>query len=177
MTLVMRSALPAQSALAAAARAIQQLDGEQPVADASPMDRVVGRAMADARFNALLLSVFAQIAFLLAAVGVYGVVSYDASQRTGEIGIRLALGAQRGDVMRLILTQAALLAALGIAIGLAAAWALTRLMATMLYQVAPTDPVTFVAIPLLLGAVVLIAGYLPSRRAMALDPALALRHE
>jgi putative ABC transport system permease protein len=177
MTLVMRSALPAQSVLAAAARAIQQLDGEQPVADASPMDRVVGRAMADARFNALLLSVFAQIAFLLAAVGVYGVVSYDASQRTGEIGIRLALGAQRGDVMRLILTQAALLAALGIAIGLAAAWALTRLMATMLYQVAPTDPVTFVAIPLLLGAVVLIAGYLPSRRAMALDPALALRHE
>jgi ABC-type antimicrobial peptide transport system permease subunit len=110
-------------------------------------------------------------------VGVYGVVSYDVSQRTGEIGIRLALGAQPASVFRLVLTQAAALAALGIAGGLAAAWALTRLMATMLYGVAPTDPFTFVAIPVLLGTVVLIAGYLPSRRAMALDPAFALRHE
>ena len=99
------------------------------------------------------------------------------SQRTGEIGIRLALGAQPGDVLRLILTQASALAGLGIAAGLAAAWALTRLMVTMLYGVAPTDTYTFVAIAVLLGAVVLIAGYLPSRRAMALDPAIALRHE
>ena len=104
-------------------------------------------------------------------------VSYDVSQRTGEIGLRVALGAQRGDVLLLILRQAAVLAGLGIAAGLAAAWALTRLMATMLYGVAATDAYTFVLIPVLLGAVVLIAGYLPSRRAMALDPALALRQE
>jgi len=177
MTLVMRSALPPEAVLPAAARAIHQLDPDQPVADARPMDSVVDRAVAGARFHTLLLAIFAQIAFVLAAVGVYGVVSYDVSQRTGEIGIRLALGAQRRDVLRLILIQVAALAGAGIAAGLAAAWALTRLMATMLFGVAPTDARTFVTIPVLLGAVVLLAGYLPSRRAMALDPALALRHE
>jgi putative ABC transport system permease protein len=177
MTLVMRSALPPAAVVPAAGRAVHQLDPDQPVADAGPMDGVVAQAVAGARFNTVLLALFAQIAFVLAAVGVYGVVSYDVSQRTGEIGIRLALGAHPGDVLRLILTQASALAGLGIAAGLAAAWALTRLMDTMLYGVAPTDPYTFVAIPVLLGAVVLIAGYLPSRRAMALDPAIALRHE
>jgi putative ABC transport system permease protein len=141
------------------------------------MDKIVDAAVAGARFNTVLLAIFAQIAFLLAAVGVYGVVSYDVSQRTGEIGIRLALGAYPRDVERLVLTQAAALGALGIAVGLAAAWALTRLMATMLYGVGPTDTYTFVAIPVLLGTVVLLAGYLPARRAMALDPAIALRHE
>ena len=177
MTLVMRSALPPESVVRAAERAVHQLDPDQPVADGRSMDAVVDQVVAGARFNTLLLTIFAQIAFVLAAVGVYGVVSYDVSQRTGEIGIRLALGAQPGAVLRLILTQAAVLAGLGIAAGLAAAWGLTRLMATMLYRVAPTDTYTFVAIPVLLGAVVLIAGYLPSRRAMALDPAVALRHE
>ena len=177
MTLVLRSALPPEAVLPAAARTIHQLDPDQPVADAQPMDRLVGEAIAGARFNTVLLAVFAQIAFLLAAVGVYGVTSYDVSQRTGEIGIRLALGAVPGNVLRLILTQAVGLATLGIAAGLAAAWALTRLMATMLYGVSPTDAYTFVAIPVLLGTVVSIAGYLPSRRAMALDPAVALRHE
>ena len=177
MTLVMRSALPAAAVIPAAGRAIRQLDPDQPVADARPMDAVVEQAVASARFNTVLLAVFAQIAFVLAAVGVYGVVSYDVSQRTNEIGIRLALGAKRGDVLRLILGQSAVLAGLGIAAGLAGAWALTRLMTTMLYGVEPTDTYTFVTIPLLLGAVVLMAGYLPSRRAMALDPAAALRHE
>jgi len=177
MTLVMRSALPAAAVIPAAGRAIRQLDPDQPVADARPMDAVVEQAVASARFNTVLLAVFAQIAFVLAAVGVYGVVSYDVSQRTNEIGIRLALGAKRGDVLLLILGQSAVLAGLGIAAGLAGAWALTRLMTTMLYGVEPTDTYTFVTIPLLLGAVVLMAGYLPSRRAMALDPAAALRHE
>jgi putative ABC transport system permease protein len=177
MTLVMRSALPPAAVLPAASRAIRQLDAGQPVADPQPMDTVIDGAVAGARFNTVLLAIFAQIAFLLAAVGVYGVVSYDVSQRTGEIGIRLALGGRPANVFRLILSQAAALAALGIAAGLAAAWGLTRLMATMLYGVAPTDPFTFVAIPVLLGTVVLLAGYLPSRRAMALDPAVALRHE
>jgi len=177
VTLVMRSALPLQTLLPAAERAIQQLDPDQPVSDPRPMDRVVENAIAEARFHTVLLAIFAQIALLLAAVGVYGVVSYDVSQRTCEIGIRLALGARPGNVLRLILTQAVLLAVVGISLGLAAAWGLTRLMTAMLYNVEPTDTYTFLAIPVLLGAVVLMAGYLPSRRAMALDPALALRHE
>jgi len=177
MTLVLRSALPPGAVMAAAGRAVRQLDPDQPVADARPMDAVVDQAVAGARFHTVLLAIFAQIAFVLAAVGVYGVVSYDVSRRTNEIGIRLALGAQPANVLRLILVQAALLAGLGIAAGLAAAWALTRLMMTMLFGVEPTDRYTFTAVPLLLGAVVLMAGYLPSRRAMALDPVAALRHE
>ena len=177
MTLVMRSALPAEAALTAAAHAVRQLDADQPVSDPQPMDRIVGRAIAGARFNTVLLAIFAQIAFVLAAVGVYSVVSYDVTRRTGEIGLRLALGAKPGNVLRMVLAQAGSLAALGIAAGLAAAWGLTRLMTSMLFGVGPTDPVTFVAIPVLLGTVVLAAGYLPARRAMALDPAVALRHE
>ena len=177
VTLVMRGEVPPRSLISAAERAIRELDPDQPVAAARPMQSVVEDAVADARFNTMLLSVFAQIAIILAAVGVYSVVSYDVSQRTGEIGIRLALGAQRSNVLGLILVQAAILAAIGIAIGLAMAWWLTRLMTGMLYAVEPTDPYVFVAIPVLLGTVVLLSGYLPSRRAMALDPALALRHE
>jgi putative ABC transport system permease protein len=177
MTVILRSALTPDAALAAAGRAIRQLDPEQPVADPQPMAKFVDDAVASARFQTVLLAVFAQIAFLLAAVGVYGVISYDVSRRTGEIGLRLALGGQPGDVLRMVLRQAAAMGALGVAAGLAAAWGLTRLMASMLYGVGTTDPFTFVAIPALLGTVVLVAGYLPARRAMALDPAVALRHE
>ena len=177
VTMVLRSGLPADAALASAGRAIRQLDAEQPVADPQPMDKLVDAALGNARFNTVLLAIFAQIAFVLAAVGVYGVVAYDVSRRTGEMGLRLALGAQRSNVVRSILSQVSLMAAIGIAAGLAAAWGLTHLMATMLYGVRPTDTFTFVAIPVLLGTVVLLAGYLPARRAMALDPAAALRHE
>jgi len=177
MTLVLRSGLPAQAALSAAGQAIRQIDPNQPVADPQPMNKVVDRAIAGARFNTVLMAILAQIAFALAAVGIYGVVSYDMSRRTGEIGLRLALGALPRDVIRMVLKQAAALAALGLAAGLAAAWGLTRLMASMLFGVSPTDLFTFVAIPVLLGTVVLLAGYLPARRAMALDPAVALRHE
>ena len=126
---------------------------------------------------ATLLAVFAVIAFLLAASGIYGVVAYDVSRRTSEIGIRISLGAQPRDVLRLILGQCARLAALGIALGLAGAFALTRLMESMLFGVKPTDAYTFAVISLLLACVALAAGYLPSRRAMALHPAAALRHE
>ncbi|HUB78371.1 MAG TPA: ABC transporter permease [Bryobacteraceae bacterium] len=177
MTLVMRSALPDAAALSAAGQAIRQLDPGEPVADPQPMDKVIDRAVAGPRFNTVLLAIFAQIAFLLAAVGVFGVVSYDVSRRSGEIGLRLALGAVPRDVLRMVLKQAAALAAFGIAAGVAAAWGLTRLMSTMLFGIGPTDLFTFVAIPVLLGTVVLLAGYLPARRAMALDPAVALRHE
>ena len=141
------------------------------------MDAVLDRVLAGPRFNAALLAIFAEIAFILAAVGIYGVISCDVAQRTKEIGIRAAMGAQPADVLRLILGQGARLAAYGIALGLAAAFALTRLMANLLFEVKPADAWTFAAISLLLGAVALLASYLPSRRAMAIDPVAALRHE
>ncbi len=119
MNLILKSALAPDSALAAAGHAIRQLDPDQPVADPQPMDKVIDGVTAGARFNTVLLAIFAQIAFLLAAVGVYGVVSYDTTQRTGEIGLRLALGAQPGDVLRMILMHSAALALAGIVVGLA----------------------------------------------------------
>jgi putative ABC transport system permease protein len=181
MTMVVRTAgpkgAPPLSLASAVEREVHQLDPDQPVADARSMEDVVDRAVAGARFNTVLLGVFALIAFLLAAVGIYGVISCDVSERTHEIGIRVALGAQRGDVLKLVLGQGARLAGYGVAAGLAAALALTRLMAAMLYGVKTTDAYTFAAIPVLLGAVALAASYLPSRRALGLDPMTALRHE
>jgi putative ABC transport system permease protein len=177
MTMVVRTAQPPLSLASAVEREVHQLDPDQPVADARSMEDVVDEAIAGARFNTVLLGVFALIAFVLAAVGIYGVISCDVSERTHEIGIRVALGAQPGDVLKLVLGQGARLAGYGIAAGLAAAFALTRLMAAMLYGVKATDAYTFAAIPVLLGAVALAASYLPSRRALALDPVTALRHE
>jgi putative ABC transport system permease protein len=181
MTMVVRTAgpkgAPPLSLASAVEREVHQLDPDQPVADVRSMEEVSDRAIAGARFNTVLLGVFAQIAFLLAAVGIYGVISCDVSERTHEIGIRVALGAQPGDVLKLVLGQGARLAGYGIAAGLAAAFALTRLMATMLYGVKATDAYTFVATPVLLGVVALAASYLPSRRALRLDPVTALRHE
>jgi predicted permease len=177
MTMVVRAARPPLSLASAVRREVHQLDPDQPVADMRSMEQVVDRAVAGARFNTALLAIFAEIAFLLAAVGIYGVISRDVSERTHEIGIRVALGAQAGDVRKLVLGQGARLAGYGIAAGMVAAFALTRLMASMLYGVKATDAYTFTAVPVLLGAVALAASYLPSRRALALDPVTALRHE
>ena len=159
------------------AREVHALDPDQPVADVRTMEEVVNLSMAGARFNTTLLVSFAGVAFLLAAVGIYGVISYDVSQRTNEIGIRMALGAQPRDVRRMILGQGARLAVYGIVAGLLVAIVLTRWMGTMLFGVNPTDVWTFAAISILLAVVALAASYLPSRRAMALDPVIALRHE
>jgi putative ABC transport system permease protein len=177
MTMVVRTSQPPLSLASAVAREVHQLDPDQPVADARSMEDVVDQAIAGAQFNTVLLGVFALIAFLLAAVGIYGVVSCDVSERTHEIGIRVALGAQPGDVLKLVLGQGARLAGYGIAAGMVAAFALTRLMASLLYGVKTTDAYTFAAIPILLGVVALAASYLPTRRALALDPVTALRHE
>ena len=177
MTAVVRTAGPPLALAPVLQREVHSLDPDQPVADVRSMEDVVDRAIAEPRFNAMVLSVFALIAFVLAAVGIYGVISYDVSSRTHEIGIRMALGAQRSDLLRMTVGQGARLAAYGIMAGLAAAFALTRLMASMLYEVKATDADTFAAIALLLGGVALAASYLPSRRAMALDPVNALRHE
>jgi putative ABC transport system permease protein len=176
-SLVVRAAGAPLALAAAVQREVRKLDSNQPVADVQTMDDVVDRAVSGARFNTGLLTVFALIAFVLAAVGIYGVISYDVNERVNEIGIRMALGAQPVDLLRMVLGQGARMAGWGIAAGLALSFALTRLMSTMLFGVRPTDAYTFAAISILLAAVALVASYLPSRRAMALNPISALRHE
>ena len=177
MTLAVRSDGPPLALGAAVRREVQRLDPDQPVADIRTMEDVVSTAVSGARFNTGLLTVFAIIAFVLAAVGIYGVISYDVSERINEIGIRMALGAQPGDLLRLVVSQGARMAGCGIAFGLAISFGVTRLMSTMLFGVNPTDAYTFAIISILLAAVALTASYLPSRRAMALNPVAALRHE
>jgi predicted permease len=177
MTLAVRTAALPLTLASAVIREVHQLDPDQPVADVRTMEEVVNLAMAGARFNTVLLVSFAGVAFLLATVGIYGVISYDVSQRTNEIGIRMALGAQPGDVRRLILGHGARLAVYGIMAGLLGAGVLTRWMGAMLFGVNPTDAWTYTAISILLAVVALAASFVPSRLAMALDPVTALRHE
>lgn len=142
-----------------------------------PMGQVVSRSIASKRFSMALLAVFAGLALLLASIGIYGVLSYFVGQRTQEIGVRMALGAARLDVLRMILTDGARMTVAGIGIGIVAALALTRLMSSMLFGVKATDPLTFLAVAFALSSIALIACYIPARRAMRLDPMIALRHE
>jgi len=177
VTLAIRTAGPPMALASTIEREIHRLDPEQVGTDAQPMTAIADRAVAGARFNTALLAIFAGIAFVLAALGIYGVVAYDVTARTNEIGIRMALGALPGDVLRMVLAQGARLAMGGIALGLVGAFWLTRLMGSMLFGVGPADAWTFAVISVLLAAVALAASYLPSRRAMSLDPLIALRHE
>ena len=147
------------------------------VSDNEMEEEVVANSIASQRFSLILLGAFAGLALLLASIGIYGVLSYLVGQRTREIGVRMALGAQQLDVLRMVLRDGARMMLMGAAIGLVAALALTRLMASMLFGVRPTDPFTFVAVVVLLSGITLFACYLPARRAAKVDPMVALRCE
>jgi predicted permease len=151
------------------------VDRDQPVSDIRTMDAVFEATLGQRRLTMVLLGVFAGMALLLATIGIYGVVAFSVGQRTREIGIRRALGAQRGDILRLILSQGAAMALAGVAVGIGGALALTRVMSRMLFQVSATDPVTFAGIALLFVVVALAASYIPARRAARIDPMAALR--
>jgi putative ABC transport system permease protein len=177
MTLVIRTEGDPSSIAAAAQREIQLIDKDQPVSDVRTMEQWLANSIARARFSTLLLALFAAVALVLAAVGLYGVMSYSVAQRTHEIGIRMALGAKTVDVLRLVVGQGMLMALVGVTIGLIAAFALTRLMSSLLYEVSATDPLTFVLISLLFMGVALFASYIPARKATKVDPMEALRYE
>jgi putative ABC transport system permease protein len=158
-------------------RQVRALDGDVPVFDVRTMDTLVSDSIGQSRFRTLLLVVFAAVALILAAAGIYGVTSYAVTLRTHELGIRVALGAGRKELTRLVVGQGMWLALAGVAIGLAVAAGLARLVASMLFEVAPTDPVSFAAAPAILGAVAFLANYIPARGAARVDAMVALRHE
>ena len=148
-----------------------------PIAHVRSMDDVVANSTSSNRFNTLLLGVFAFLAILLASIGLYGLMAYSVQQRTLEFGIRVALGADHSRLRNLVIRQAMLLALIGIALGLGAAYGLTRFLATLLFDVKPTDPVIFGSVALLLATVAALASYIPARRALRIDPMVALRHQ
>jgi predicted permease len=176
LTLVVRSSNPA--ALVPVIRGMAgSVDSSVVMSEVQTMDEVVADATAEPRFYLLLLAVFAAVALILAAVGIYGVMSYSVSRRTQEIGIRMALGAQTSHVIRMVVGQGALLATVGVVTGLIGALAVTRLMSGLLYGVRSNDPLTFIAVAVMLSAIALIASYIPARRAAKVDPMVALRNE
>jgi predicted permease len=177
MAIVVRTAQDPHNLVASVSRQIYAVDREQPVAQVRTMEEILSDSIADRRTSAFLLGAFAAVACLLAAVGIYGVISYSVTQRMHEIGVRMAMGAREADALKLVVGQAFRLALMGAGIGLAASLAVTRLLQTMLFGIKPTDPATFLAMGLLLSGVALLAAYIPARRATKVDPMVALRHE
>jgi len=158
-------------------KAIEGLNSENVMYGARTMESIISDSMAARRFSMILLGVFAALALLLSSIGIFGVISYVVSQRTREIGIRIALGAQRSDVLRMMLGDGMRMTLIGVGIGLVAALLATRLMTKMLFGVSASDPVTFAGVAAVLTGVALLACYLPARRAMRVDPIVALRYE
>lgn len=176
-TVIIRSRQAGTGLLDSIRHASQQISSEQIIFNPQTMDQIIADSLAERRFSMILFGAFAALALLLASVGIYGVISHVVGQRTHEIGIRMALGARRLDVLRLILVGAGRVALIGVALGLVCALSLTSLLANRLYGVSPQDPITFVAVPSILIAVALLASYLPARRATKVDPMTALRYE
>ena len=173
--LVVRTTVEPMSLAGSVRNAIWSVDKDQTVADIDTMDHIVAKAVARQRFSMVLLGVFAAVALLLASVGIYGVMSYSVAQRTREIGIRMALGARRADVLQMTVGQGLKLVGAGMFVGLGAAFLLTRVMATLLYGISATDPITFIGISVVLLAVAILASYVPALRATKVDPITALR--
>jgi len=177
MTLAIRTPGASAELIEDVKKQVWNVDSQIPVSEVHSMEDLMGVSLAQQRFNMLLLGLFAALALILAAVGIYGMMAYRVGQRTHEIGIYIALGAQRRDVLRLVLYDGAKLAFFGIAMGIAGAIALTRVMTSLLFEVKPTDPETFAVVAILLAIVGLVACYVPTRRAMRVDPVVALRYE
>jgi putative ABC transport system permease protein len=176
-TVVIRTTVEPLSLSESVRQAIWKVDSDQPMWKIRTVQFLVDRSVADRKFLLALMGIFASLALVLTMIGLYGVISYLVNQRRQEIGIRMALGAQMRDILRMVLKQGMGLVFAGVALGLGAAWLLTRLISRLLYQVSATDPPTFVAIALLLITVALLACYLPARRATKVDPLEALRYE
>jgi putative ABC transport system permease protein len=176
-SLIVRTAAEPTTMLKTIREQIWALDRQQPLYNVRTVDQVLAESIARPRFNMLLITILAGVALVLAAVGIYGVISYSVSQRIHEIGVRMALGATAGDVQRLVVRQGMLLAGVGLGIGLLAAFGLTRVMGSLLFGVSVTDPVTYLGLALLLGLIALLACYIPARRATKVNPVVALRAE
>jgi ABC-type antimicrobial peptide transport system permease subunit len=177
INIVVRAAANPMNLSAALRDQANAVDKDVTLSAMTSMDDVLGASVSQPRFSSQLLGVFAAVALLLATIGLYGLMAYSITERRNEIGIRMALGAQRRDILRIVLGEGGKMVSMGIALGLVASLALTRLMTRMLFGVSPTDPLTFVAVVVILLGVAMLACWIPARRAMRVDPMVALRHE
>lgn len=177
MVVVARTTVDPASLAGSIRQEVWAIDKDQPVFDVRTMQEVRSLSVGLQQFNSMMIGIFALVALLLAAIGIYGVMAFVVTQRTREIGIRMALGARRADVLKLVVMNGMKLAVVGLAIGLVASWALTRFISNLLFGVQPTDPLTFSVVSACLLAAALLACYLPARRATKVDPLEALRYE
>ena len=177
MSLVMRTARDPHTEVSALRSAVHDLNANQPLVKIRTMQENIATSVSDSHFRTVLLGIFAASALLLSLIGLYGLIAYSVAQRTSEIGVRMALGAQRKDILRMIVGQGIKLVLIGVAVGLAGALALSQLLKQFLYGVVPDDPVTFIGVAVILTVVAAVACWIPAVRAMRVDPIVALRYE